>query len=457
MRDSHLSHWFRHSLLFGCCFGLVSISSLQAAETKTKAATPKPKQVQIQIQVKDGKVVPLITNGVTTTNLTTKKQETVKVPEGTHKQIAVIEVGSKLNPGLRIKTFCLDHSGNLLAAYGTGAGEIRVFNPDGKLLETWKVPIAPDAINVDQDGTIYVAGSGKILKLDNKGNILATNDAPHAKAILENNAKIREQVIQQNKARSSSVTSMVPRLEKMIQQLKDKNKGKAMSELDKKRLLSYERILEQYQKMELTAKKVKEPTEEQINAQVEAMSKLKMRVSSISMNENEIFLACSAVQGYGYEVWRTDKNFKNATVVVKGLRGCCGQMDVQCNSDGIFVAENSRHRVSHYDRDGKVVKHWGKRDRNGVEGFGSCCNPMNVAVGRSGEVYTAESNLGYIKRYSADGKYLEFIGKVDLVPGCKNVSIMVTPDGDRVYMMDLTRNHIIVMARKPTETASTSN
>lgn len=452
MRDSYVTHWLRHSVFLGCCFSLISISAVPAEETETKAATPKPKQVQIQIQVKDGKVVPLITNGSTQ-----KKQESVKVPEGTHKQIAVIEVGSKLNPGLRIKTFCLDQSGNLLAAYGTGAGEIRVFNSDGKLLETWKVPIAPDAINVDQDGTIYVAGSGKILKLNNKGSILSTKDAPHAKAVKEGNAKLREQVVQQNKARSVRVVNMVPRLEKMIQQIKDKNK--TLSEQDKKRIVSYERILEQYKKMEQATKAIakKEPTEQEINAQVEAMSKLKMRVSSISANEKEIFLACSAIQGYGYEVWRTDKNFENGTVVVKGLRGCCGQMDVQCTAEGIFVAENSRHRVSHYDRDGKVVKHWGKRDRNGVEGFGSCCNPMNVAVGRSGEVYTAESNLGYIKRYSADGKYIDFVGKVDLVPGCKNVSIMVSPDGDRVYMMDLTRNHIIVMARKPTETASTTN
>lgn len=450
MRDSHLIHWMRQAVFFGCAFSLAAISAGEAAEPKT-TSPQKAKPVQIKVQVQNGQVVPLITN-----DATPKKTEPVKVPEGTHEQIAVIEVGSKSNPGMRIKTFCLDQAGNLLAAYGTGAGEIRVFNPDGKLLETWQVPIAPDAINVDQDGTIYVAGSGKIMTLDNKGSILSTKDAPHAKAVKESNAKLRAQVVQQMKARSTTVVNMVPRLEKMIQQIKDKNKDKKLTEQDKKRILSYERILEQYKKMEQTAKKTKEPTDQEIDAQVEAMSKRKLRVSSLSANEKEIFIACSAIQGYGYEVWRTDKNFDNPTVIVKGLRGCCGQMDVQCNADGIFVAENSRHRVSHYDREGKVIKHWGKRDRNGVEGFGSCCNPMNVAVGRVGEVYTAESNLGYIKRYSADGKYLDFVGKVKLVPGCKNVSIMVSPDGDRVYMMDLTRNHIIVMARKPTATVSTT-
>ncbi|WP_339730526.1 hypothetical protein [uncultured Gimesia sp.] len=448
MRDSHLTHWMRQSVFLGCCFSLAVISVGEAAEPKITSPL-KAKPVQVKIQVQNGQVVvPLISK-----QATPKKAESVKVPEGTHKQIAVIEVGSKLNPGMRINTFCMDKAGNLLAACGSGPGEIRVFNPDGQLLETWNVPISPEAINVDQDGTVYVAGSGKLLKLDSKGKVLMTKDAPHAKAVKEGNAKLRDQVVQQMKTRSTSVVSMIPRLEKMIQQVKGKNK--TLTELDKKRILSYERILEQYKKMELTAKKSKQPTEQQIDDQVAAMSKRKLRVSSLSANEKEIFIACSAIQGYGYEVWRTDKNFDNPSVIVKGLRGCCGQMDVQCNNDGIFVAENSRHRVNHYDRDGKLIKHWGNRDRKGVEGFGSCCNPMNVAVGRAGEVYTAESNLGYIKRYSADGKYLDFVGKVKLVPGCKNVSIMVSPDGDRVYMMDLTRNHIIVMARKPTATVST--
>lgn len=449
MRDSHLFHWMRQAVFLGCCFSLAAISVGQAAEPKTKVSDSKENPVQVRIQVQNGQVVPLISGGAPL-----KKTESVKVPEGTHEQIAVIEVGSKLILGMRINTFCMDKTGNLLAACGSGPGQIRVFNPDGQLLETWNVRIAPDAINVDQDGTIYVAGSGKLLKLDNKGKILMTKEAPHAKAVKENNVKLREQVVQQMKARSSTVVNMVPRLEKMIKQIKDKSK--TPTEQDKKRILTYERILERYKKMEHTVKKVKEPTDQEVDAQVAVMSKRKLRVSSISANENEIFIACSAIKGYGYEVWRTDKNFDNPTVIVKGLRGCCGQMDVQCSNDGIFVAENSRHRVNHYDRNGKLIKYWGKRDRNGVEGFGSCCNPMNVAVGRAGEVYTAESNLGYIKRYSADGKYLDFVGKVKLVPGCKNVSIMVSPDGDRVYMMDLTRNHIIVMARKPTATASTS-
>ena len=37
------------------------------------------------------------------------------------------------------------------------------------------------------------------------------------------------------------------------------------------------------------------------------------------------------------------------------------------------------------------------------------------------------------------------VGSVDLVPGCKNVSIAVAEDGNQVFMLDITRNHIVVM------------
>lgn len=457
MHGFHSFYWTLQTVFLGCCISLTTMSPGETADPKSEVQKKKAKPAA---GLKLSRPAREIENRLNAKEQAKTKKKPVKVPEGTHEQIAIIEVGSKtglgLGMGMRINTFCMNKEGNLLAACGNGPGEIRVFNRDGKLLETWSVPIAPDAINVDQDGTVYVAGSGKLLKLDRHGKTIMTKEAPHAKAVKKNSAKLREQVVQQMKARSQGMRSMgtmVPRLQRMIDDIKDKKK--TLSEQDKQRIVTYERIMERYKKMAESAK-VKEPSKKEIDAQVEAMSKRKLRVSSLSTNDKEVFIACSAATGYGYEVWRTDKNFENGSVIVKNLRGCCGQMDVQCNQEGIFVAENSRHRVNHYDRDGKLIKHWGKRDRNGVKGFGSCCNPMNVAVGRKGEVYTAESNLGYIKRYSADGKYLDFVGKVKLVPGCKNVSIMVSPDGDRVYMMDLTRNHIIVMARKPTSTVSTS-
>ena len=81
---------------------------------------------------------------------------------------------------------------------------------------------------------------------------------------------------------------------------------------------------------------------------------------------------------------------------------------------------------------------------------------MNVAFGDDGSVYTAESGIGRIKRFSADGSFIELVGQVELVPGCKKVAISVSPKGDQVYMLDITRGHIVVMARNASRSAELS-
>src|SRR5687767_12205682 len=93
-------------------------------------------------------------------------------------EVAVIRVGTG-RPAGGLKNFCLDAQGNILACYapsqaGRNAGAdqgpgIRVYSPDGKLVKTLPLEIAPGAVCVVQDGSIFVAGDGKLLKLDPAG------------------------------------------------------------------------------------------------------------------------------------------------------------------------------------------------------------------------------------------------------------------------------------------------
>ena len=178
MYGTHSSRRIWRSVVLGCGISLVAITSAQSAEPKLQVQKSRPDVAPLQ---QSELTSPLIVD-------LKKKTEAVKVPEGTHEQIATIEVGSKILPGMRINSFCLNQDGQLLAACGNGPGEIRVFDADGKQLEVWKLPVAPEAINVDQDGTVYVAGSGKLLKLDSHGKILMTKEAPHTKAVKASNA-----------------------------------------------------------------------------------------------------------------------------------------------------------------------------------------------------------------------------------------------------------------------------
>jgi sugar lactone lactonase YvrE len=370
----------------------------------------------------------------------------------THAQTRIIKVG-KDGDAMTVNAFCLDADGNILACCGAGPGEIRRFDPQGKLLAKWDIEVKPESIDVDSNGTILVAGGGELFRFSPEGKVLHSADSPHARAMRKEKEKIREQIVKQFEARQNSMAANVERYEAMIEQLEKKKEGEDLSESEQRVLDQLKTILPQ---LKVQAKQQAEQpkpqiSEEQIEQQVERMMSSKLRVAAITADSKHVYIATPATTGYGYAVWRMNDQFEEGKQVVDGLRGCCGQMDIKASDAGIFVAENSRHRIVRFDADGKETTAWGKRDRTGAEGFTSCCNPANVCFGAGGDIYSSESSTGRIKRFSVDGELKDFVGTVNLAPGCKNVSIDVSPDGRLVYMLDITRNHIVVMEQKSAE------
>lgn|GEM_PF-2128233 len=157
--------------------------------------------------------------------------------------------------------------------------------------------------------------------------------------------------------------------------------------------------------------------------------------------------------GWG-DIVRFDRQFGAPEVVVNKQFGCCSHIDIDLLDGVLLVAENSRHRVNKFSTDGKLLGRWGKRDRRTLEGFAACCNPVCFDIGSDGSIYTAESGVGRVKRFSADGEFLGVVGMVDTTNFDGNTSaaaaacympIEVTPDGDRVYVMDVRANIIRVL------------
>jgi sugar lactone lactonase YvrE len=378
-----------------------------------------------------------------------KPEEDVVRP--THKQTLVIEVNSSDLPQATVSSFCLAPNGNLLVACGAEKGEIRTFSPDGKFVETWDLPVVPEAINVGSDGHVYVAGKGRLFRIGEEGKVLHEAESPHTAELMANKDQVRQQIIEQNEQRAKLFTTQLERYEKLIADLEEKQakleeEGEEFSKSDAQRLKSFKQMQTQFEKM-AEQNQPEELNEEQIEERIQASIDYKLRVASISEADGEVFIATGAAAGYGFNVWRMNQDFEDGKVIVTELRGCCGQMDVQASKQGVYVAENSRHRVCHYDHEGELKTTWGAQARTGVNGFGSCCNPMNVAFGPEGSVYTAESETGRIKRFTPDGELIDMVGKVEIVPGCKKVSIGVDEKGDAVYMLDITRNHIVKMER----------
>jgi hypothetical protein len=120
---------------------------------------------------------------------------------------------------------------------------------------------------------------------------------------------------------------------------------------------------------------------------------------------------------------------------------------VQCCSNDIIVAENTRHRFAKYDRDGKELVTGGKRGKETEPGcFGGCCNPMNVRS-CGGDVLTAESE-GIIKKFSSTGEFMTIVGTVNISGGCKNVAIAATKDESRIYFCDQPGGKVIILKKK---------
>jgi sugar lactone lactonase YvrE len=395
----------------------------------------------------------------------------------THVQAGTIDV-PKETPSSQLHTFCVDPKGRILAACGgermsytrTPEGTqvettfepagIHVLDGDGKLLTTWKLEMTPQAVNVAPDGTVFVGGQGKLAKLSPEGKVLLTADAPNMAdlpplpEIPEETEEDKAAAEEREKKAAELREKQQPLMQAVVEAQKAMRDAAGDAEAMKEAQAKYQKAIQEYIAVMQEAQSASlSPREAAIRERAAALRKRK--VNAIAATKQDVFVCCPAIEGYGYDVYRTDHELKNPEKIVEGLRGCCGQMDVQAGPDGdLFVAENARDRVVHYDREGNLIAAWGKSDRNKLECFGSCCNPMNVRFGPDRVLYTSEASLGRIKRYAPDGEFLGLVGISEIVPGCKHVAIGMNADASRVYMLDITRSQIVVLKEKPAEVAS---
>jgi len=183
-------------------------------------------------------------------------------------------------------------------------------------------------------------------------------------------------------------------------------------------------------------------------------------VSGLAVGDRDVFLTVGSGWSTGAKakLFRFDRDLKTSALLAEGLRGCCQRCDLAVCGEDVIVAENGAHRVVRYDRSGKLLFKWGERSRAGIEGFGSCCNPMNLCFDRAGNLYTAESGLGRIKKYAVDGTFIGLVGYVGttrferasgLAAACSNIALAANTDGSRIYVMDYKNRLIRVLMAKP--------
>jgi hypothetical protein len=315
-------------------------------------------------------------------------------------QVALIQVGNG-RPAGALKNFCLDAQGNILACFvpsqaGAGQGPgIRVYSPDGKLVKTLPLEINPGVVCAIKDGSIFVAGDGKLLKLDPAGKVLASAPSPVTVEPVEISKEMEDMIAQQAEAMHRQAAAV---------------KQEMKSSLESRR----------------------------------------KEANGLAATDKDVFMTVGAPNDFTYRVYRFDDALQNSKLVVEKLRGCCGTMDVQAHDGKLFVAHNARHQVEIRDRDGAEIAKFGTQGKIKASDFGGCCEPKCLRVLPGGDILAAESGPPTcIKRFSAEGKFIEVVAVVSGGDGeCVRVTVAASPDGSRYYMLDTTKGAIRVFAAK---------
>jgi hypothetical protein len=324
-----------------------------------------------------------------------------------------------------------------------GNAEVRILDADGKLLTKFPVDFEAQAINVDADGSIVVGGDGIIARYDVKGKELRKMESPHMAKMAKNAKEVEDQAREQLKSQGASMESALKALEKQKAEL-DAKKDEDLTAEERTQKTQLDRLIQTYKR---SVENYSQPKEAQLKSIVQQISGRARKISAIAANGKHVFVTCSDPKGYGFSVWRTDSDFQNPKHIVNGLRGCCGQMDVQCCGDDLVVAENSRKRVARYDAEGKNAGSFGKDGRDGAgDAFGSCCNPMNTRL-YDGKLLVSDSD-GRVRLFSLDGKYEGEVGRANVQPGCKSSTVDISPDGKRLYYINVHTSQICVLDRK---------
>jgi hypothetical protein len=370
--------------------------------------------------------------------------------EATHRQADILKPARE-GTQITLSAFAVEPSGNIVAAVrssegrpGSGVrkarnetvqGWLQVYSPEKKLLREIPLYFAPTSLAITPDGHYLAAGNGHMCKSTADGNIVERGEL--TKILGLDPKKLRDEAIadyrKEQEEMHSGVADQRQSIKEQIARLEAKKPADRTAR-DKARLESLNALLAQLGPEKETA--VPEP-------EIEQMIERRMYIPSISATSNGAIVTLN--RNRGYEVWRTGPKFEDAKQVITGLRGCCGQMDVFAAGDRILTAENTKFRVGVYDLDGKPQSAFGERYAKGNNGFGSCCNPMNVTTCSNGEILTAESSIGHLKRFSPAGKLVSIVGRARIGGGCKHVSLGHDAKLDRYYVQYQDLNHICVL------------
>jgi hypothetical protein len=376
-------------------------------------------------------------------------QEKLNRDSATHKAMHSIKPSLEGNP-LQFHTFRLSPERELWLCCGNntdpGQGMLLVYDVEGAFQRSISLSFVPTAIDFATSGgvveSVFAAGSGKVAKLSRDGAEIKTIDAPNLENREEALAAMRAEAGEKAEELLTGIKKQAERIANKIAELESAPEDET-EEQQSRRQRRLKVLLQQANQIQLTIDSV---SSGEAAVSEKSLGRLEY-ATSLAVSEQFVFVSLPVVTGYGYDVWRLDHELSQPKKVLERGRGCCGQFDIHTDGKQLVVAENCNFQVAYYDSDGQPVKSFGERLTEDTDGFGSCCNPMNVCC-QGDEVLTAESSIGHIRRFTSDGKLLAYIGTAPIGGGCKHVALAHDRISDRYFMFNQDRKCISVLIPK---------
>jgi len=339
--------------------------------------------------------------------------------------------------------------GSLAAIFGFGGGDDRKPQPANSLVwldaagerrHAAPLPFACKGVTVAGDGAVIAVGDDRVVVFSAAGAQVAEASAPHFTLSDDDLARLREEIAEQHREELESRREQFDRIARAKADLEEVPE-EDRTPRQKRELAQATIMAKSYEAMLARADAAPEAVVEQGLAKARTIHR-------VAASRDHLFLVAHEPAGYGFGVWRCGRDFSAPQKIVDGLRGCCGQMDVQVIGDELVIAENGAHHVAVYGLDGEPLRTFGEASRSDVrKGFGGCCNPMNACAGPDGSLLLSESS-GLVKQFTPDGTLVEILGAADVQSGCKNSSIGVSADGRTLYYLDVQKGRVLVMEKR---------
>ncbi len=113
----------------------------------------------------------------------------------------------------------------------------------------------------------------------------------------------------------------------------------------------------------------------------------------------------------------------------------------------IWAANTGRHQLESYDETGRLIYSW-KKSSMELDGFSGCCNPSHFAFLSNGNFVTSEKGIERIKIHSPNGEFLWVVAPpTAFEKGTKGIDIAIDSE-DRIWTIDPMKNLIRVFAPK---------